>query len=74
MNRFSSVFVFKPAKAGLSKAVQVTTETRTELILCVDYEEKKKELIEDVRRTTRDSYRQHRLADGSTVLINERRL
>jgi len=74
MNKFANIFVFKPARAGLSRAVQVSTETKTELILCSDYEEKKKELIEDIRRTTREPYNQYLLSDGSTILINKRRL
>ena len=74
MNRFSNVFVFKPAKVGQSKALQVTTETSVELFICTDYDEKEKALIREIKNTTRDSYRQHHLSDGSTVLINERRL
>jgi hypothetical protein len=74
MNRFSNVFVFKPAKAGLSKAVQVTTETSVELFICTDYDEKEKALIREIKNTTKEPYRQYRLSDGSTVLINERRL
>lgn len=72
MDKFSNVFIFKATKVGQSKALQVTTETSVELLICTDYDEKEKALIREIKKTTREPYRQHRLADGSTVLINNR--
>lgn len=73
MNKFSNVFRFRSRRVGLSKCLEVTTETGSELFPCRCVDTETRRVIAEIRSLTGDNYRQYPLSDGSTILINMRR-